>query len=346
MNRQEFLDLLKEELYDREVSAKAIDEIIEDHDAMISEAVDNGMIENEFIDMLGKPSTIARTIARTEVKESGVKGKLIATTPFISLVIFFILGMQFDLWHPGWLVFMLVPISGVVLGGRLNLKTQLVGLSPFVTFIFFMLYGHFTDVWHPTWIVFFIIPVLGLMFEKDPLKKYGGVALFTIIPLLYYYLETSYDYQYSWLLFSVLVAVGFWTGTIQITIAGNKQQEKEMKVLITVLSVIYLALGVLFNWWHPGWLVFLVVPVYAMFKVEEKIPFVAYTPFISTLLFVVIGEAFDIYHWAWLVFLLIPIMGIFTESGETKKIISIEGSLEDYIEDKVEDYINEKDISE
>jgi uncharacterized membrane protein len=314
MNKKEFLESLFDELVERDVKMAVISEIVNDHDAMISEAVEHGMLEEEFIAKLGRPSTIARTIARMEVKENGIKQKLIATTPFISLIVFFILGLQFDLWHPGWLVFMLVPISGVVLGARLKWNTLIVGLSPFISIIFFILFAYFTDIWHPTWLVFFIIPVLGLMFEDDPKKKYIGTALFTIIPLVYLYLELTYDYQYSWLVFGILLIGGYWLGYINITISGDKGMEREMAIVLLVLGVIYALLGIFFNWWHPAWIIFLIIPAYAMLRVKEKIPLVAYSPFVATALFIIIGELFNVYQWAWIVFLIIPLMGIFTDS--------------------------------
>jgi len=320
MDKNNFLEELREELYEREVSGKAIDEIVEDYDSMITEANESG--DFDIISRLGKPSQAASKLARLESKENGVKHKLIATSPFISLILFFVLGMQFDLWHPGWLVFMLVPITGVLLGSRMNLKTQIVGLSPFITFLLFFVYGYNTGIWHPTWLIFFIIPVLGLMFEESGIKRYGGVALFTVIPLLYLYLELNYNYEYSWLLFGVILVAGYFMGFVKIVVSTDKALERKLTGLIVLLAVIYIAFGVLLNWWHPAWIIFLVVPVYAMKSVDEHVPLVGYSPFIATLAFVVIGELFNAYAWSWLVFLIIPLIGIFTE-GDSKSSIDI-----------------------
>ena len=42
MDKNNFLEELREELYEREVSGKAIDEIVEDYDSMITEANESG----------------------------------------------------------------------------------------------------------------------------------------------------------------------------------------------------------------------------------------------------------------------------------------------------------------
>ncbi len=346
MNKKEFLEELFDELLDRDVKMASITEIVDDHDAMITEAVENGVIEEEFIAKLGRPSTIARTISRMEVKETGIRQKLIATSPFVATIVYFILGMQYNLWHPGWLVFLIVPIAGVVFGSRFKFETLLMGLSPFLTTIFFILYGTYAGVWHPTWLVFFIIPVLGFMFEKDPKKKYIGGTIFTIVPLAYLYLELMFDYQYTWMIFGILIIAGIWLGVIQVSIGvgGDKKIERETIILSIIIGVIYVVLGVMFAWWHPAWILFLLIPVYAMVRIEDKLPFVAYTPFIATALFIIVGEAFNAYTWSWILFLMIPLAGIFTDSDsdEFEKIMESKPGLSITIGgDDIEDVIEE-----
>ena len=44
-----------------------------------------------------------------------LKQKIIAATPFISLIIFLVCGYCFNLWHPGWVVFITVPVYYLIL---------------------------------------------------------------------------------------------------------------------------------------------------------------------------------------------------------------------------------------
>ncbi len=44
---------------------------------------------------------------------SNIIQKLTALSPFIAIILYIpILGFYFDLWHPGWLVFLLTAILG------------------------------------------------------------------------------------------------------------------------------------------------------------------------------------------------------------------------------------------
>lgn len=48
-------------------------------------------------------------------EEDGKRKQLYGIMPLITIVIYLILGFSFDLWHPGWLIFLLVPvIIGIV----------------------------------------------------------------------------------------------------------------------------------------------------------------------------------------------------------------------------------------
>ena len=44
------------------------------------------------------------------------KAKIIAATPFVSLIIFLLAGFVGGYWHPGWTAFLLIPIMPVILG--------------------------------------------------------------------------------------------------------------------------------------------------------------------------------------------------------------------------------------
>lgn len=320
MNKIKFLSELKEELYDHDISAKSIDEIVEDYEGIIDEAINSGEVEDEIITRLGLPHSIAEKLAVFEDENNGIKGKMIATTPFIATIIFFILGMQLDLWHPGWMVFFIVPIAGVMLGARFNFRTQLVALSPFVATIFYLIYGFNTGVWHPTWVVFFIIVVLGLLFEETGAKRIIGASMFTIIPIVYLWMELNNPSIYNLLVFIVLIAIGLYLGVIKLSFGEDNIINRNATIAFVVMGIIYVILGLTLNWWHPTWLMFLTIPMFVMYRVEEKIPLVAYTPFLSVFVFIILGELFDIYEWAWLVFLVIPLVGIFTEDKDEEDI--------------------------
>jgi len=85
----------------------------------------------------------------------------------------------------------------------------------------------------------------------------------------------------------------------------KKQNAARYPILIVIL---YLVLGGVFNLWHPGWLIFLTVPLHYMHFSSMKERLIH--PISITLLYLVLGIFFDLWHPGWLVFLLIPFFAV------------------------------------
>ena len=71
----------------------------------------------------------------------------------------------------------------------------------------------------------------------------------------------------------------------------------------------YLVLGFFFNQWHPGWLVFLTIPVHYMPEKEKRFPNLLGNPVMIALVYLVLGFYLNLWHPGWMIFLLIPIIG-------------------------------------
>lgn len=76
-----------------------------------------------------------------------------------------------------------------------------------------------------------------------------------------------------------------------------------------VITFTYIILGVLFGAWHPGWLLFLLIPIWSSFieavKCRNAHAF-AY-PVLATLIFLCLGFFLGMWHPGWVIFLTIPI---------------------------------------
>ena len=88
------------------------------------------------------------------------KKKIMAITPFISLILFFVL--RYILQEIGsddklkwtWLIFLLNLIIPVVLGEwKINIS------YPLITVVAYLILGLCFDLWHPGWVVFLTIPI-------------------------------------------------------------------------------------------------------------------------------------------------------------------------------------------
>lgn len=75
-------------------------------------------------------------------------------------------------------------------------------------------------------------------------------------------------------------------------------------------AIVFLLLGFLGGWWHPGWVVFLTVPVYygivEMVVKKEFLPSYVY-PVLMVIAFLLLGFLGGWWHPGWMVFLTIPL---------------------------------------
>ena len=99
-------------------------------------------------------------------KSFNLKNKIIAATPLLCLFAFLALGFFFGKWHPGWLVFLLIPVMPYLLG-----KKKLRFSIPLIITIVYFILGFGWHLWHPAWIIFILIPVFEIFF--GPSKNKG-----------------------------------------------------------------------------------------------------------------------------------------------------------------------------
>ena len=90
-----------------------------------------------------------------------LKRKIIAATPLICVIIFLLLGFVGNLWHPGWVVFFLIPLVPVFLGVK-----KIKNVYTVVCALLYIMMGIIWDLWHPGWIIFLTIPVVAIFTAK------------------------------------------------------------------------------------------------------------------------------------------------------------------------------------
>ena len=74
------------------------------------------------------------------------------------------------------------------------------------------------------------------------------------------------------------------------------------------ITILYLVLGFFFNLWHPGWLLFLTIPLYYMKPRNEADRWL--NPVMITLIYLILGFFFHLWHPGWMIFLAIPVAAI------------------------------------
>lgn len=314
MNKEQYLKELEEQLNEYSFDDETIDDIIEEYGMMIDEAREDGSDE-PLVDLLGSPRETAKNLRKTEAFKQARDNKLVALSPFISTIIFFILGFGFELWHPGWMVFLLIPITGLFSVKHHKAKVFFVSAMPFISVLIFLSVGLSTDIWHPTWLVFFLIPASSAFADEGERPLLNGL-LFLIIPGVYLLSYLFFPFTFNWMILLLLIfpAVDGGVFTFKINGVRDKRLERLSMLVLFGLGLIYGIFGTIYGIWHPLWVIFLLFPMYAIFiskrHFDESIPLVAFMPFVSVILFILAGELFDGYYWSWLFFLLIPVVAI------------------------------------
>ncbi len=77
--------------------------------------------------------------------------------PVAVTVAYLVLGFVFHAWHPGWIIFLTVPLFYLPDSQRTPLR--LLG-NPVMITIIYLLLGTMCGLWHPGWLIFLLIPLL------------------------------------------------------------------------------------------------------------------------------------------------------------------------------------------
>ena len=99
---------------------------------------------------------------------SGKNPKTLLKFPFPLLIVtaYLALGFLLDAWHPGWLIFLFIPIyyqlAAMAVIDDLRKKLQAFPIAVLCVLIYLSV-GTFFGLWHPTWLVFLVIPVYHIL---------------------------------------------------------------------------------------------------------------------------------------------------------------------------------------
>jgi len=77
--------------------------------------------------------------------------------PVLVTLAYLVLGFVFGAWHPGWIIFLTIPLFYLPASQRTPLR--LLG-NPVMITIIYLLLGCFCHLWHPGWLIFLAIPLL------------------------------------------------------------------------------------------------------------------------------------------------------------------------------------------
>lgn len=315
--KDKYLNSLRTQLEEFQASKSEINEIVSDYDQLYNDAKSTGKTDEEIWSILGDPKNAAYELMDTLKlkKEKSVRNKIIALTPFISLIVFFVMGFYYDLWHPGWMVFLMIPITSIALHTRL--KDGIVALSPFISIIAYLILGWGFGLWHPGWLVFLLIPMVSIILHTRFKEVFVAISPFVSV-IVFIILGTYYNlWNPGWLVF------------LSIPMIGILNEKKLWKVLLYEASFIaailfYLYMGYTYGEWRYGALGFALPLIVGIIfgdihilwdnqlegKYRQKAIFMVSVVVITTSIFLALGLALNGWAYAWQVFLFIPMVAI------------------------------------
>lgn len=91
----------------------------------------------------------------TDKKKARGAGGLVTV---LCVVVYVMLGAFFDLWHPTWLIFLLLPCILTLVEAVIKRNYRIFAYPVFAAFLFMCL-GFSFGSWHPSWVVFVTIPL-------------------------------------------------------------------------------------------------------------------------------------------------------------------------------------------
>ena len=101
-----------------------------------------------------------------EWEEGSIRGKIVAITPFICIIVYLLLGFYKNLWHPGWIIFLLIPIVPLFIKMFSGSRGSLIAFFNLIIIGAYFVLGFLYNWWHPGWIIFLLIPVISIILSK------------------------------------------------------------------------------------------------------------------------------------------------------------------------------------
>ena len=99
------------------------------------------------------------------INEYKTLDKLSNIMPLLCTATYLLLGFWLGVWHPGWVIFLFIPLWTSLVSAIKNKNLQFFSYPIFVVMIYILLSSIF-HIWHPLWIIFLTIPIFYMINSK------------------------------------------------------------------------------------------------------------------------------------------------------------------------------------
>ncbi len=97
-------------------------------------------------------------------KNKDISSSIVGLVAIFAAVAFFILGFVLGKWHPGWLVFLAIPLAATLLdiSRRKDVSGSIIAITAVLATVAFFMLGTFLHIWHVAWLVYLIVPIVAI----------------------------------------------------------------------------------------------------------------------------------------------------------------------------------------
>lgn len=316
MNKKQYLNELASYLNEKDVIREDIESIISDYEELYDESADRGLTDDEIYEKLGSPRFIYTSLKDTLKKKSNSKeySKIIAIMPFISTILFFLIGSGLGHYEYAWMVFLLIPVVAIII--NVKGKDKFIALSPFVSVVVFLLIGLLVNVWHPTWLILLLIPVMAILLKTPAKPRIVAILPFVITIIYFLVAEFVYFdfYKIGYAMFALIPIVAILFEPLNI---------KRIILLTSIVlaAIAHLLLSLYFGYWDYAWLAYLVPIGLSILFGDILIRWGTKNTRLNLIIGIIISAIYlavsiiigDIWSWSWIILLLIPMVSIFIQ---------------------------------
>lgn len=301
---KENVDNIFKSFEDNERTRDIKEEMVVNLEERISDLIEEGHSEDEAFKIsfgnLGSTNEIKKIFNFKSIKEFNFDYKLNPLYALIATIIYLAIGLIWDMWHPGWVLFL---VAAAFSDFTVNDKKS------YVMPVIILLYsgvGLAFDLWHPGWLLF---PV-GFIIISTIDRKVGAIWLMSIAV----YIVVGYMFS-QW---GISLLIFF----IPILLVSGRNDLIAGLWLATIGG--YLLLGFGFDLWHPGWVIFGVAIATTVIITEKNI--IGPIWISSITIFVLLGTYFDMWHPSWVVFVVAASLTTYLNKDSENNIIEIKNT--------------------
>jgi hypothetical protein len=308
----QYFEKLKERLLDHEISHNQVNTIIQKYQTRFKKNQPVKPVEEEVEDIIQEYDLKLKENPDREIST------VIAWIPFVSIISYLFLGFVLDFWHPGWMVFIAVPIIFLIFSVfHDDISVGFLALIPFLIIFSYFYVGFYYHIWHPTWLIFILLPVIGVFsrYRKRDLKFFL-FALSPFVAISAYILLGDYLnlWSRSWVVF-LLVPMS----------ACLQETDKKRLWICEISLLVSMLIGIILPFFTSSWgfsFFGLLIPlIILMYMGEDSIVKITkdslfdFSLFIMILvIYLLLGLFADAWAWAWMLVMLLPAYELIKQS--------------------------------